>query len=180
MNKIVAVVGMCGSGKSVAVEEFEKRGWQKVYFGAATMNVLKERNLPINEENERKVREELRSSGDKGIYAKIFLPEIEELHKKGNVVIESMYSWSEYKYVKEKFGEDFSVLAIITNTPLRRKRLLSREIRPMDYLESLSRDYAEIENIEKGGPIVIADYNILNNGTREEFLKSINDFLDNL
>ena len=71
MNKIIAVVGMCGSGKSVAVEEFIKRGWNHVYFGAATMNILKERNLPINEENERKVREELRASGDKGIYAKM-------------------------------------------------------------------------------------------------------------
>ena len=54
MGKIVAVVGMCGSGKSVAVEEFEKKGWKKIYFGAATMNVLTQRNLPANEENERK------------------------------------------------------------------------------------------------------------------------------
>lgn len=180
MNKIIAVVGMCGSGKSVAVEEFEKRGYQKVYFGEATMNILKERNLPINEENERKVREELRASGDKGIYAKIFLPKIEELFKQGNVVIESMYSWSEYKYVKEKFKDAFSVLAIITNTPLRRERLKTRNFRPMTEQESMSRDYAEIENIEKGGPIVIADYNILNNGTKEELLEKVNSFLDTL
>ena len=40
MNKIIAVVGMCGSGKSVAVEEFEKRGYKKIYFGAATMREL--------------------------------------------------------------------------------------------------------------------------------------------
>lgn len=181
MNKIIAVVGMCGSGKSVAVAEFEKRGYKKVYFGEATMNVLKERNLPINEENERKVREELRSSGDKGIYAKIFLPKITELFEAGNnVVIESMYSWSEYKYVKEKFGDAFSVLAIITNTPLRRERLLKRDFRPMTFAESMSRDYAEIENIEKGGPIVIADFNILNNGTPEEFTTEINKFLDKM
>ena len=71
-NKIIAVVGMCGSGKSVAVEEFEKRGWKKNYFGSATMMELEKRGLAINEANERMVREELRSSGDKGIYAKIF------------------------------------------------------------------------------------------------------------
>ena len=181
MNKIVAVVGMCGSGKSVAVEEFEKRGFKKVYFGAATMNILKERNLPVNEENERKVREELRASGDKGIYAKIFLPEIKKLFNEGyNIVIESLYSWSEYKHIKEEFGDAFSVLAIITNTPLRRIRLESIDVRPMTKIESLSRDYAEIENIEKGGPIAIADFNILNNSTKEEFLTNINNFLDNL
>ena len=180
MNKIVAVVGMCGSGKSVAVEEFEKRGYQKVYFGAATFELMKEKGWDLTPENEQKAREELRSSGDKGIYAKIYLPKIEELFKQGNVVIESMYSWSEYKYVKEKFGDAFSVLAIITNTPLRRERLRSRDYRPLTDDESLARDYAEIENIEKGGPIVIADYNILNNTSREDFLKEVNNYLNSL
>ena len=180
MNKIVAVVGMCGSGKSVAVEEFEKRGWQKVYFGAATFELLAKKGLEITPDNERMAREELRKDGDKGIYAKIFLPKIEELYKKGNVVIESMYSWSEYKYVKEKFGDAFSVLAIITNTPLRRERLSTREYRPLSYEESKTRDYTEIENIEKGGPIVIADYNILNNSTKEDFVKEVNNLLDTL
>ena len=180
MNKIVAVVGMCGSGKSVAVEEFEKRGYQKVYFGAATFELMKEKGWELTPENEKKAREELRANGDKGIYAKIFLPKIEELYAKGNVVIESMYSWSEYKYVKEKFGDSFSVLAIITNTPLRRERLRTRDFRPLTDSESMARDYAEIENIEKGGPIVIADYNILNNGTKEEFLSAVNNYLDSI
>ncbi len=163
-HKIVAVVGMCGSGKSVAVDEFVKRGWHKVYFGEATFLKMKELGLEINEENERKVREMLRASGDKGIYAKIFLPEIEKAVKKSNVVIESMYSWSEYKIVKEKFGSAFEVLCIATDAPVRRERLKSRDFRPMDEATSLSRDYAEIENIEKGGPIGIADHYILNNG----------------
>ena len=111
-NKIIAVVGMCGSGKSVAVEEFEKRGWHKIYFGEATFIKMKELGLEVNEENERKTREMLRASGDKGIYAKIFLPEIEKAYNKGNVVIESLYAWSEYKIIKEKFGEAFEVLCL--------------------------------------------------------------------
>ena len=36
MNKIIAVVGMCGSGKSIATEILEKEGWHKVYFGGVT------------------------------------------------------------------------------------------------------------------------------------------------
>ena len=50
--KIIAVVGMCGSGKSVAVDEFVKRGWKKIYFGEATFMKMKELGLEINEENE--------------------------------------------------------------------------------------------------------------------------------
>lgn len=179
-NKIVAVVGMCGSGKSVAVEEFEKKGWKKIYFGEATFIKMKELGLEINEENERKTREMLRASGDKGIYAKIFLPEIEKEIKKGNVVIESLYSWSEYKIIKEKFGDIFEVLCIATNAPLRRERLKNREFRPMDYETSKSRDYSEIENIEKGGPIGIADHYILNNGTVQTLKRNVKKYIQSL
>lgn len=179
-NKIVAVVGMCGSGKSVAVEEFEKRGWKKIYFGEATFIKMKELGLEINEENERKVREQLRASGDKGVYAKIFLPEIEKSFKDGNVVIESMYSWSEYKIVKDKFGEDFEVLCIATDAPLRRKRLETRPFRPMSAETSKARDHAEIENIEKGGPIGIADHYILNNGTVATFKRNVVKYINRL
>ena len=58
MNKIVAIVGMCGSGKSVASEYLEKSlGYQKVYFGGVTMKKLQEENLEINPENEKIMRE---------------------------------------------------------------------------------------------------------------------------
>lgn len=177
-NKIIAVVGMCGSGKSVAVDEFVNKGWKKIYFGEATFIKMKELGLEINEENERKTREMLRASGDKGIYAKIFLPEIEKAYNEGNVVIESLYAWSEYKIVKEKFGDAFEVLCIATDAPLRRARLKERDFRPMDEETSRSRDYAEIENIEKGGPIGIADHYILNNGTMEEFQKEVSKYVE--
>ncbi len=179
MNKIIAIVGMCGSGKTVATELFEKAGYNKVYFGAVTMDKLKERGLPVNEQNERMIREELRAGGDKAIYAKLNLPKIEKLYKEGNVVVESMYSWSEYKLLKEYFGDAFEVLAIVTDCGLRRERLLTRVVRPMTYEESKSRDYSEIENIEKAGPIGIADYYITNNGTTEEFEAKLIDFIKN-
>ncbi len=177
-HKIIAVVGMCGSGKSVAVEEFEKRGWTKIYFGEATFLKMKELGLEINPENEKKVREQLRASGDKGIYARIFLPRIEKEHKKGNVVIESMYSWSEYKVIKEKFGDDFEVLCIATDAPLRRERLAIRSFRPLTAEESLARDIAEIENIEKGGPIGIADHYILGNCSKRKFKNEVIRYIE--
>lgn len=179
MNKIIAVVGMCGSGKSVAVDEFVKAGFKRIYFGQATMDILAKRGLAKNEENERMVREELRATGDKGIYAKIFLPQIRELFESGNnVVIESMYSWSEYKYVKEEFGDDFEVLCIATDASLRYSRLSNREIRPLSKEQAMSRDWAEIENIEKGGPIGIADHYISNNADEDSFIREVNRYID--
>ena len=77
-----------------------------------------------------------------------------EFVKEGNVVVESMYSWSEYKFLKDHFGDAFKVLAVVTDCSIRRERLLTRVIRPMTYEQSISRDYAEIENIEKAQEIV--------------------------
>lgn len=172
-NKIVAVVGMCGSGKSVAVEEFERLGFKKIYFGEATFIKMQELGLETTPENEKIARELLRATGDKGIYARIFLPKIREAHQKGNVVVESLYAWSEYKIIKEEFGDDFEVLCIATDAPVRRARLEKRKFRPLSKQESWQRDCAEIENIEKGGPIGIADHYILNNGSERRFKKEV-------
>ena len=85
MNKIIAIVGMCGSGKSVASEYLENKGYEKVYFGGVTMDKLKESGLEITPSNEKMMREKLRSELGMGAYAKILLPKIKELSKKCNV-----------------------------------------------------------------------------------------------
>ena len=42
-NVAVAVVGMCGSGKSVLANHFVNDGWACVYFGGVTMKILEEK-----------------------------------------------------------------------------------------------------------------------------------------
>ena len=105
MNKIIAVVGMCGSGKTVATDIFQKYGFKKVYFGEVTFDELKRLNLPVNEANERMVREKFRASGDKAIYAKLNLPKIEELHKTDNVVVidDVIATGNSYLYLTEPY-----------------------------------------------------------------------------
>ena len=60
MNKIIAIVGMCGSGKSIATDILVSKGYEKVYFGGVTMDKLKEENLEVNPQNEKMMREKLR------------------------------------------------------------------------------------------------------------------------
>lgn len=101
-NKAVAVVGMCGSGKSVLTEMFTDRGWGKVYFGGVTVSQLKKQGIPINEQNERAMREGLRKQYGMGAFALLLADEIDQLLKKGNVVLDGLYSWSEYTIFKGK------------------------------------------------------------------------------
>lgn len=175
MNKIIAIVGMCGAGKSVVTDYFEEKGFSRVYFGAVTFDEIKRRGLENNQDNERKIREEFRASGDMAIYAKLNEQKINDLYAKGNVVIESMYSWSEYKYIKEKFGDAFKVISVVVDKDIRKARIAQRDTRALNSEEVDLRDLTEIENIEKAGPIAIADYYILNNGNKEELLKKLDD-----
>lgn len=174
MNKILAIVGMCGSGKSIASEYYEKLGYQKVYFGGVTMMKLKEEGLEVNPENERMMRERLREEYGMGAYAYLLLPTIEELSKKGNVVLDGLYSWDELKILKEKFS-NLIVLSIVVNKKDRYSRLVNREIRPLTNEEANKRDITEIENLAKGGPIAFADYYILNNGDLDDYKTALEE-----
>lgn len=174
---IVALVGLCGAGKSEASKYFENKNYEKIYFGGLTMEELKKRGMDINETNERKVREELRAEHGMGAYAVLSLPKIKSAIDNGkNVLIDGLYSWSEYKILKEKYPE-MIVIAVYTNPELRFSRLSKRGVRPLTKDEAMSRDKAEIENLEKAGPIAKADYTVINNGTIKELLENMEEIL---
>ena len=159
---------MCGSGKSEAVKFFVDSGYKRVYFGEVVMNEMKRLGLEVNEANERATRENLRKEFGMGAMAVKSLPIIEEFMKHSNVVIESLYSWEEFKILKDKFGEAFKLITIYTTKDLRYERLLKRPFRPLTNEESKSRDLSEIEKLDKGGPIAYTDYLVMNDGSLDE------------
>lgn len=175
MSKIIAIVGMCGSGKSIATDYYENLGFKKVYFGGVTLEKMKECGLEINEKNERYMRELLRSKYGMGAYATILLPKIEEYSKNGNVILDGLYSWDEYKILKDKFGNKLCVLAIVVDKACRYDRLSTRSIRSLNTEEAIGRDISEIENLSKGGPIAFADYYILNNESLDMYYSNLDD-----
>ena len=65
----------------------------------------------------------------------------------------------------------------MTNSGVRKQRLSSREVRPLTPEQVDSRDKAEIENLEKGGPIAKADYFILNNSLEIKLEKQFGNFM---
>lgn len=176
MGKIVAIVGMCGSGKSIASKYFEDLGYKNVYFGGVTMDKLKEAGLEVTPENEKMMREKLRRELGMGAYAKVLLPRILELSKDYNVVLDGLYSWSELKILEEEF--DMRTIAIVCDKNLRYDRLSKRDVRPFNNEEAKKRDITEIENIEKAGPIAYADYFIYNNGSMEEYYKRLDEIIN--
>lgn len=173
MNKVFALVGMCGSGKSIANDFFKQRGFVSVYFGGITMEELQNRDMEVNPENEKLVREDLRKKHGMAAYAILSLPKIEWGLKTAHVIADGLYSWSEYKVLREKFGDKLVIVAVHASPKDRYERLAKRELRPLTQAEAKKRDYAEIENIEKAGPIAMADYMVVNNGSVNHLINQL-------
>jgi len=160
--KVVSIVGMPGSGKSDVARVFRDNGFAYVRFGDITDEEVKNRGLELNEENERQARESLRKKHGMDAYARLSLPRIDAALKTSNVVVDGLYSWEEYTFLKGHYGNDFIVVAVWAPPELRYARLGSRRVRPLTMEEAAGRDRAEIENLNKGGPIALADFTILN------------------
>lgn len=165
--KVVAIVGMAGSGKSEVARVFEMAGFSRVRFGDITDEEIRRRGLELNETNERQVRQELRSEHGMAAYAKLSLARIDRLLESGQTVVDGLYSWEEYLLMRERYGGRFAVVAVWASPGTRHERLARRPVRPLTPGEATSRDMAEIQNLNKGGPIAMADYTIVNEASLE-------------
>lgn len=180
---LITFVGMPGAGKSSCVDYLkEKKGWPFVYFGGITLEEIKRRGLEVNEKNEKFVREDIRAKEGKDAYAKRIVEQVEKMVDKGvkTIIVDGLYSWTEYKVFKERFGDKALIIAVAAPRKVRHARLANRPDRPLSEEDVSKREYAEIENIEKGGPIANADYTIANNGSTEEMLKKVDELLTEL
>jgi dephospho-CoA kinase len=96
------------------------------------------------------------------------------------VVLDGLYSFSEYKTLKKEFNNELMVVGIFTPKAVRYERLTLRRERPLTLAEAELRDFSEIEKIEKGGPIAMADFTIINDGNQYQLYRKIKDLLGNL
>ena len=168
LNRIIAIVGMPGAGKSVVAAALEGVGFTRIRFGDLTEEELNRRGLPVNEGNERQIREELRSTHGMAAYALLNVPRIDAALQAASVVVDGLYSWEEYLVLKERYGEGLLTVAVVASPRTRQQRLASRPVRPLTPEESASRERSEIEKINKGGPIAMADITLINEGSVED------------
>lgn len=183
-EKILAIVGMSGSGKSVVVDYLTEKGYPKVYFGGMIYKEMEKRGLERTEdgESEKKFREEIRRTEGKDWVVRQVIEETKNLIAAGQkrIVLDGVYSWTEYKILKHEFPTNITFLAIVVDKKLRYERVAKRPGRAFDGAAIRERDRSEIENLEKGGPIAAADYYILNNGSVEDMEKQVDEVLQEI
>jgi dephospho-CoA kinase len=179
--RLLALVGMPGSGKSLLAEHLQAQGFPKFRFGGITMDEVERRGWAITPQNEKTVREEIRAQEGMDAYAKRALPIIHTmLDTHRSAIIDGLYSFSEYRTLKAEFGAALVTVAVICDRALRYARLGQRPERPLTPAEAEWRDITEIETLEKGGPIAIADYTILNNDSKAATIAALERILTDL
>ena len=171
--KVVAIVGMTGAGKSEVSRVFERKGFIRIRFGDVTDEEVRKRGLELNEENERRIRELLREKYGMSAYAILNLSRIDLALKQSDAVIDGLYSWEEYTFLKNYYGDNFYVVAVWASPRIRYTRLSARTDRPLTLEEATSRDWAEVEKINKSGPIAMADFTIRNESSLKNLEKEV-------
>lgn len=181
--QIVAFVGLSGTGKSTAVDYLTEKEIPKVYFGGIFYEAMKEAGLtPGDWEKENVFRKEIREREGNDFIVKRVITQIKNLAAAGQhrIIADGLYSWTEYKALKHEFPGELTVIAIIAPKHLRNHRLANRPERPLTAQEVNERDWHEIEDIEKGGPIAIADYHVVNDKDPENLYSQVDDILEEI
>ena len=182
--KILALVGMSGSGKSVAVDYLTEKGYPKVYFGGMIYKEMERRGIERTPdgESEKRFREEIREKEGKDWVVRQVIKEVNDLISAGQkrIVLDGVYSWTEYRTLKKEFPGELTFVAVVVPKKLRYKRVSERPERPFKRQEIVERDRSEIENLEKGGPIACADYYILNDGEVKKYQEDLEKILEEI
>lgn len=180
--KIIAFVGMAGSGKSTAAEYLAQKGFPKIYSGGILHEEMRRREIEIIPENQYAFSSKIRSEQGEEIIAVLCATQIHNLVEAGqkHIVLDGPYSWPEFRYLKSEFPGSITVIGIVAPRKLRHRRLTKRLKRPLTEQQSTERDRFEIEDLGKGGSIAVADHYIISDGSIESFYKSIDEIVDKL
>jgi dephospho-CoA kinase len=178
---IIALVGLPGAGKSEATTCVGKHRFVRIGFNDIFYEEFDRWGLERNENNEQYVRVEMRNKLGRTVLAERALPFIEQAVQGGkDVLLESLYAWWDYTFLKERLGDRFQVLAIYAPPALRYARLAVRPERPYNAELAHYRDYSQIEALQQAGPIAMADWTIPSTGTKEELHAAVDALIQDI
>lgn len=143
--RIVAIVGLAGSGKTTATEYLTSKGIPKIKLSG--------------HQSPDEIQKQISNLSDAGQHS---------------VVIDDIASWDEYRSLKHHFPGELHLLSLLSPRHIRKQHLSTRADNPMSADEVDQRDWNEIEQNHKSGPIAVADYFV----TNEHSIERLHEQLD--
>ena len=110
-------------------------------------------------------------------YAKLNKNNIDRALKHGKVVIDGLYSYEEFEFLKKEYN-DLTLIAVETSAEKRYERLSKREIRSLTEKQAKQRDETEIEKLNIQKTIDSADFTLHNIFSEHELEEQIEKIIE--
>jgi dephospho-CoA kinase len=173
---VIGIAGMPGAGKSVVRQIVKEMDYSVVVMGDVIRLEVKQRRLRPTPENLGMIMLELRKEKGPAVVADRCIAEIEKSDK-DVVVVDGIRSLDEVKAFRRRFPK-FALMAIHSSPRTRFERLFRRRRSddPRGWDMFLERDLREL-SVGLGNAIATADYMVVNEGTRTEFMRETREVL---
>jgi dephospho-CoA kinase len=164
---VIGVAGMPGAGKSLVTKMAEGMGYSIVTMGDVIREETGKRGLPLTPENTGAVMLKLREEEGSAAVARRCVSKIESARSR-IVLVDGLRSLNELEEFKRHF-EKFVLIAVYASPETRFRRLFRRRRSddPQGWAAFNERDRREL-SVGLGNAIALADYLIINEGTRTE------------
>ena len=175
-KKVIGIVGMPGSGKSIAAQVARSEGLPVVSMGDVVREMAALQGVPLSPENLGIIMIKIREEGGEDVVARKCMPKI-DANNSDVVVVEGVRSLAEIKTFKEGYP-DFVLIGVYASPKTRLKRLTmrGREDDPKTISHFIERDERELQ-VGVGAALALADYMIVNEGKIEEFKAKVKEVL---
>lgn len=177
--RVVAIVGLPGSGKSEAADVARSEDIPVVTMGDVIREVCRDRDLDITEDTLGSVATSLREEDGLAAVAERSLPLIEsELEEQDVVLVDGIRGIAEAELFEKVFGDEFFLVSVEAPFETRLERIRARGRDPdADGRRDLRRrDEREI-GYGMGAAMERADVTVRNTGSLEEFRTVIRELL---
>ena len=173
---VIGVAGMPGAGKSVVTKVAERMGYPVITMGDVIREETKKRGLHLTPESMGTIMLKLREEEGLAVIAKRCIAKIESAEGR-TVVVDGLRSLDELGEFKRHF-EKVVLIAVYASSETRFRRLFRRQRSddPQHWASFNERDMREL-SVGLGKAIALADYLIINEGTRIEAERKILDVL---
>jgi dephospho-CoA kinase len=180
MTKVViGIAGMPGAGKATFAKIAKQKGYAVVVMGDEIREETKRRGLEPTPENIGEVMLQLREEEGPAVVARRCIPKIEKA-RENIVLVDGIRSLHEVKAFQKRFPS-FVLVAVHSSPETRFQRLFRRRRSddPEGWETFVKRDQRELD-VGLGNAIAMADYLIVNEGTKEEFKAKILQVLEDV
>jgi len=176
--KLLIIIGMPGSGKTIAAKQAKKIGLFTIATGDIIREEVMNRGLLYNENTDQEISEWFHKYGRERELMRRIVDKIIEAGHPDPIVIDGLRSPDQINELKKRlWGEKIYILAIHSCTELRYKREKARpRFNGKPYRNIRKRDERELEQ-GLGNMIAMADHIIVNDTSLEQFKNTVKDKL---